>query len=338
MRPMRWSATALASLASCACGLAKAPARPTVPADPYAAIDAHALAAPAEARGSVQALAAYLTAPARDQREKARAIYRWITANIGHVDDDRLLEVGRDSDAEAVLRRGAAVCAGFSDLFTALARAAGLEAESIHGYAKGVGHRAGERVGGRVNHAWNAVKIDGTWQLVDCTWGAGTIENGVYTKRFSSFYFLAPPRAFAWMHFPDESRWQLVDPPLTLAEFEDLPMVRDPFFEYGLALRSHTSATIDATATDVAIRVDAPRGVTLTARDLCPQAPPRELRVRARGGQHWITVDRPRGGDCYVQLFAGRESERVRGTLQLHWAVEYRVVAQRPVESEAPAP
>jgi hypothetical protein len=47
----------------------------------FAAIDAHALNAPANVEKSVETLAKYLTAPAKNNKEKARAIFRWITHN-----------------------------------------------------------------------------------------------------------------------------------------------------------------------------------------------------------------------------------------------------------------
>ena len=52
--------------------------------DRYAEVDRYALAAPASAAHSVDALARYLTAPFTRDDEKARAIFRWITDNISY--------------------------------------------------------------------------------------------------------------------------------------------------------------------------------------------------------------------------------------------------------------
>jgi uncharacterized protein (TIGR03000 family) len=41
-------------------------------------------------------------------------------------------------------------------------------------------------------HAWNAVKLDGEWHLVDATWGAGGIKDKQFVKKFKDYYFLAP--------------------------------------------------------------------------------------------------------------------------------------------------
>ena len=48
------------------------------------------------------------------------------------------------------------------------------------------------------------------------------------------FYFLPKPQQLVYTHCPVESQWQLLELPLTLAEFEALPVVRSAFFKYGL--------------------------------------------------------------------------------------------------------
>lgn len=314
----------------CACALSRgrSSSQAAASSDPYGPIDAHALAAPAEARRSVAGLAAFLTTPATNEREKARAIYRWITANVTYAPSDAFHVAAADPSPEAVLTRGTAVCSGYTDLFTTLARAAGLEAQSIEGYGKGYAFRAGERFSGPSNHAWNAVKIDGEWQLIDCTWGAGSVEDGVYVQRFNSFYFLTPPRAFVWLHFPLDPRWQLLEQPLTLAEFEALPLVRDPFFAYSLELLSHTEAVVVPTARRTTIRIASPADVLVTARERCGKAAGRRPgpKVASQAGVHRIAIEAPRSGECALRVFAVRASERTRHEVVYHWAVEYLVL------------
>ncbi|MCZ6841596.1 MAG: hypothetical protein O7G32_02060 [SAR324 cluster bacterium] len=48
----------------------------------FGSIDRHALAADCAQERSVERLAAYLTRPAANEEEAARAIFRWIAANI----------------------------------------------------------------------------------------------------------------------------------------------------------------------------------------------------------------------------------------------------------------
>ncbi|MCS7045368.1 MAG: transglutaminase-like domain-containing protein, partial [Gemmataceae bacterium] len=57
---------------------------PAQDAKPYKAIDQHALKAPPEAEASLDSLAEYLAKPCKTDRDKARAIYRWITDRIAY--------------------------------------------------------------------------------------------------------------------------------------------------------------------------------------------------------------------------------------------------------------
>lgn len=52
-------------------------------------------------------------------------------------------------------------------------RHAGLQCVVINGWAKGVEYRTGQKITDTVmNHGWNAVLIDGNWQLIDSHWAA----------------------------------------------------------------------------------------------------------------------------------------------------------------------
>ena len=143
--------------------------------DRYHRIDEHALGAPGWAEESVESLAAYLMIPARDDEEKARAVYRWITANIDYdVESYFSGSYKTRSGSKTVLNDKKAVCAGYSQLFESLCDAAGLESVRIDGHGKGYSYTPFSDTGRTSDHAWNAVKIDDRWRLVDPTWGRVT--------------------------------------------------------------------------------------------------------------------------------------------------------------------
>ena len=50
----------------------------------YNNIDKYAINTPTSAEATVDSLASYLVAPARNEREKARSIFRWVTENIDY--------------------------------------------------------------------------------------------------------------------------------------------------------------------------------------------------------------------------------------------------------------
>jgi len=186
----------------------------------YAAIDRHALEAPPSVEKSLGRLAAYLVRPARNDAEKARAIYRWIGDNIAYDVQPKVFS-GRSSQAaaEQTLKTRKGLCDGYASLFYELARRSGLEARRIRGYSKGHSYYPGKRFDG-VNHEWIAVKIDGDWRLMDPTWGAGIIEGGRFVKKFDAIYFLTPPAYFLFDHLPADPDWQLVGKKMKLADFE----------------------------------------------------------------------------------------------------------------------
>jgi hypothetical protein len=201
----------------------------------YEEIDRHALNAPSSAEASVKSLAAYLIVPAKNDREKARAIFRWITENIDY-NVEVLFQGGSGAtDSEDVLKSRKSVCYGYSDIFLSLAKEAGLEAVRISGYGKGYGYLPGKNFSGPFNHAWNAVRINGSWYLMDCTWGGGYVSGDrKYVRLFDDHYFMTPPSQFIFDHFPEEGRWQLLDRPYSKQEFENLVFLEADFFNLGL--------------------------------------------------------------------------------------------------------
>jgi hypothetical protein len=212
----------------------------------FQSIDQYVLGTPSSAAKSLDSLAAYLVKPAKNDFEKARAIYRWITQNISYDFSAYQTKSYGSTHAVDVLTSRSSVCAGYSGLFYYLARSARLEVVSISGWAKGYGYNAGDQINGRTNHAWNAVKINGGWYLIDSTWGAGHIYEQRFVREFDEAYFLTPPDQFIFNHLPEDSKWQLLNKPLTQHDFSALPYVNQNFFKYGLNLGNNNQSIINA--------------------------------------------------------------------------------------------
>jgi len=220
--------------------------------DPYEIIDEYALITPEEVESSVETLAAYLTKPAKSDEEKARAIYRWIAENVdydvGIYSRSVTISGALRKSPEDVLQERVGVCSDYSSLFWALCEAAGLECVVISGYGKGYSYEVGAPILDQ-NHAWNAVKIDGKWRLVDTTWGAGYVDEGLkFVQRLEDHYFFAPPEDFILDHLPIDPKWQLLDTPISKEEFERLPQTKSSFFRNGLEIVSPNEGIIKAKA------------------------------------------------------------------------------------------
>ncbi len=207
-------------------------------------IDNHALNAPGSAEGSLESLVLYLIEPAKNDLEKVRSIYRWITANVEYDVEGLLQNRPGDNSAQGVLENRTSVCEGYSNLFLQLAEIAGLETVKISGFAKGYGYTAGDSITGGSNHAWNAVKIDSTWELIDSTWGAGYMnQNYKFVRRFSEYYFLPEPEDFIYDHLPVEQDWQLLNNPISKVEYEQRPHILPMFLYCGITIEG-TGKTI----------------------------------------------------------------------------------------------
>jgi transglutaminase/protease-like cytokinesis protein 3 len=302
----------------------------------YEKADKRALEAPASAEKSVSSLSKYLTKGLKDDESKARAIFRWIAANIEY--DAYGLKTGHygDPSPEGVLKSRKGVCEGYASLFHALASEAGLEVVAIAGYSKGYGYSAGQRLGGGTNHKWNAVRLDGKWRLIDSTWGAGYLDDSMkFNRRLIEHYFLSPPEEFIFTHFPEDSSWQLLDPPVTRREFQDMVYLRPDFFANGLRLLSHTSGTIKA-AGQLDVSFQGQPDTVISAKLIKNNVKLGEnLTFTQREGEK-LTVSAllPERGNYRLRVYAKKASDEDA----LSWVLDYGVVSTGDMSADAAFP
>ena len=200
------------------------------------------ITAPKDQCGDYKDLAHYLCDAEATEQAKANAIYNWITHNIKY--DVVALKKGKpdkDKKAEKALKNRKAVCEGYAMLFTGMCREAGLKAVNIEGYAKDWIFDNGDKLY-IPRHEWSAVMINGQWQLVDPTWGAGDLvqepnkfvkivnkilhhhtwsaKNLKFRFRYDPQYFMQDPLAFRLKHIPTDPIWQLTDSLMPMRVFE----------------------------------------------------------------------------------------------------------------------
>ncbi len=196
--------------------------------------------APGNVSRDYKELAHYLCDGLSNDREKANAIYNWITHNIKY--DIKSFQKGdiKHPKIEKVLKTRTTMCEGYSVLFTEMCREAGLRAANVEGYAKDWIFDNGDKLY-IPRHQWCAVMIDGQWELADPTWGAGGIYQSptlrkilnkvtrkkiTYAKRlrfrfkYNPKYFLEDPAEFKLKHLPADPYWQLADSVMPLVIFE----------------------------------------------------------------------------------------------------------------------
>ena len=107
--------------------------------------------------------------------QKIKAIYDYICSNITY-DYDNLYNDSytlKHSSYAALINKKA-VCQGYASLFYRLALEAGIDARVISGDSGGP-------------HAWNIVKIEGSYYNLDSTWDAGNTEYEYFLKNAKDF-------------------------------------------------------------------------------------------------------------------------------------------------------
>jgi hypothetical protein len=215
----------------------------------FSIIDSHVESTPADAEASIPSLVGYLTKPATTELDKVRAIYQWIISNISYDVDEYFGLDERTGRTGNILIDRTSVCSGYARLFKQMCDEGKLDAVIVSGYAKGYSYKIGDKIEG-TNHAWNAVKINDKWFLLDATWGAGFINhNKEFVKRQDDFYFLAKPEEFVFSHFPEDSRWQLLSENnrISKTDFENFPFLRPSFFKMGFKIMpNHKSGLLKA--------------------------------------------------------------------------------------------
>ena len=76
--------------------------------------------------------------------------------------------------------------------------------------------------------------------------------------QYDEHYFLPDPEDFILEFFPYKTEWQLLESPITLQEFEQLPFVRSLFFHYHLSFVNQQHAIIQTDnrgACDIKLRM-----------------------------------------------------------------------------------
>jgi transglutaminase-like putative cysteine protease len=277
-----------------------APAAPSWPA--VTELDPTIVNMPKSAEASIQTVAAYVSERVPAPFARLKAVHDWVADRISYDAQSYLAGRFPPQDAETVFTTRVSVCAGYASLFEALARAAGLDVRYIVGDAR----TRGNDLSGQ-GHAWNAARIEGKWYLLDATWDSGFLNGSHFEKRYSTAYFLTPPRVFDLDHLPDDARWQLLETPLTRGEFLRQPALSPLFFASGLELLSPDRSQVDVQGS-LEISLRNPQDVFLLAtyetRD--GHSEPQDCGIENGRTPH-ISCRFPRSGSYDVKLFSNRD-------------------------------
>ncbi len=285
-------------------------------------IDNYVAHTPAGVESSIDKLANYLAKSSGDDLGKTRAIFKWITSNITFDPEAYYSGVYGDQSAAKTLKTRRAVCAGYCNLFNALAKRIGIESVTIDGFSRGRGYQIGSTTA-KNDHSWNAVKIDGSWHFVDCVWGAGYVDDNIkFVRKQRDYYFLTKPENFIYDHFPKVASWQLLENPIKRTEFEHLVYIRPAFIANNLKLLGSRQGIIN-TDNACTVVLESPDDVLVCARinRNGAEVGDASVFVQRDGDKVSISALFPDEGDYTLRLFAKRSDDP--GNYE--WAADYRV-------------
>ncbi|MGV3459444.1 MAG: transglutaminase domain-containing protein [Flavobacterium sp.] len=295
-------------------------------AQDYAKVD-NIVAAYSTSFKSVDDLAAKINKDFQSDEDKARAIFTWIATNVKYDMDAYYLRQGpvafsyrtpeekeakmkkmRDELALKTLKTKKGVCEGYSTLFERLAAKTGLEAAIIPGTSKSHPTHIGKQPGAS-DHAWNAVKISGQWQLLDVTWGAGTVtgEKPAFQFKFNDKYFLANPETFVLNHYPDNEKWLLTD--ASKADFANTPLYYGNYLMGGYEFTSPGIGTFtDKSVNVVPFKIRNLKPTDRVAYSFTKDRIFKEVKPRQNGDLAEFEVMLPPNSNGYLTVYINQRS------------------------------
>lgn len=176
-----------------------------------------------------------------NQEDKVRAYYTFISLYISY-DIQRLDELKTlpgvasfdgplhytlSQNPKDVFASRKGVCEGISRLMVKLCEGSGIQSEMVVGFCKTPDGEIVKDMG----HAWNAVKLDSAWALVDITWSFGYVNhNKEFIRERSDRYFCVKPETFVLDHLPMDPMWQLSSRPVSRTYFYEGDTLNGKFF------------------------------------------------------------------------------------------------------------
>lgn len=209
-----------------------------------------------------QQLAEKINKDFKDDASKVRAAFRWLTYNIRYdleeyykpkkviqfrftTEKERLekIQAIRDKIVNDAFLSKMGVCEEYAQSFKKIADLLGIEAEVIKGYVRNSAQEIG-RVPRSTNHAWNAVKVNNKWMILDATWAAGYIFNGKWVKDFNEYFYDVDKNKIGRTHYPDSRKWKLLLDHGSLESFYNQPIYSHGLLKKNVEVVSPTQGNI----------------------------------------------------------------------------------------------
>jgi hypothetical protein len=257
----------------------------------------------------------YLIQNAGSANIKVKILHDWICDNISYDAETYFSGKRAKQDYVSVLKKKKALCSGYSNLMNEMCRLANIESIVISGFSKGFGYSG--KLDRGPDHDWNAVNINGKWQLVDVTWDAGRVDWKTYVKNYSDEWLFLEPKYFIYSHLPENDEYQFLKEIKTKEEFVREPYVSGKFFRMGFSFGKEMPDynTVLSSEKEFDFNISQPQ--TQISCEIFDKSNSSEVQnaawVNRTGNSFTINIDVPDSNNYEACIFAKKLSEENYG-------------------------
>ncbi|MAD96575.1 MAG: transglutaminase [Flavobacteriaceae bacterium] len=231
----------------------------------------------------VEQLAKRISVDFDSDTDKAKAAFYWLSKNIRYnlrelynprrrsvsfrysseAERQQKLQQIRDQLINKAFKTKLGVCEEYAQSFKKICDLMDLEAYVIKGYVRINTNEIG-KIPGRTNHAWNVIKLNNRFIILDATWAAGYEFQNRWVRDFNPYYWDIPYQNIFKTHFPKERIWTLRFGRMGIDEFFNQPLFSNSFFKTNAELVSPTTGILSSSDDTFTIRLkNLPQGVEI---------------------------------------------------------------------------
>ena len=149
-----------------------------------------------------------------------------------------------DQLVQQTFRNKMGVCEEYAQSLKKICDLLNIESVVIKGYVRNNSKSIGN-IPNSTNHAWNAVKIEDNWLILDATWAAGYEYNGKWVRDYNEYFFNIPKHKILKTHYPEDALWMLRFGRMSLEEFYNQPIYSNIFLSLDTELIAPLTGEID---------------------------------------------------------------------------------------------
>jgi transglutaminase/protease-like cytokinesis protein 3 len=161
--------------------------------------------------------------------ESAYLVYKWIILNIEY-DSIGENQGNSTTNINKVYKTGKGGSNGISKLFKKMCNLLKIKGDIILGLTKTFAYGPPTKIIIQ-EYAWNYILSDSEYYLIDVAKAISIKNHNI--KRDIDFYFGMNPEASIRLHFPNDSKWQLLPKIITKDEFKSMAYLDDGFYSLG---------------------------------------------------------------------------------------------------------